>query len=230
MGIIQRIKRVFTVNTKVSHDGPWENWQERWSDEKVDNVWGQKLRNKEWRMDPAYKLIADKCKEHGVSVVDLGSGGGLQYAALKEYVGEIDYIGIDITPRHVQFASEMFPEVRFEEGDAANLSFEDKAFDISLIRHVIEHHPKEKAEQILNEAFRVAAKCVLILFFIPPKEMEEDVIEKRKKSGFYLNTYSKKWIDRQIKEHGFVYETAIIKNSESSPALYDQELYVCLRQ
>ena len=137
MGIIQNIKRVFTVNTKVSHDGPWENWQERWSEEKVDNIWGQKLRSKEWQRDPAYKLIADKCKENGISIVDLGSGGGVQYAALKEYLGEVDYTGVDITPRHVEFAKKMFPGAKFEESDAANLSFEDKEFDISLIRHVI---------------------------------------------------------------------------------------------
>lgn len=227
MRFIQKIRKAIAGESRDSHEETWENWQEKWDDLKVDKIWGEKLRNRDWQKDPAYRLIAQKCEEFGNSVIDLGSGGGVQYAALKEYFPEVSYTGIDITPRHVRFARSMFPETRFEEGDAADLPFKDREFDISLIRHVVEHHPQQKAEQILSEAFRVCKKCVLVLFFIPPIEMEEDVVEKRKKSGFYLNTYSKDWIEKQIKERGFSYEVVDIKRDKDSPALSDQQLYIC---
>lgn len=227
MSIFSLFRPKKRVDSK-QNESKWELWQEKWDNKKVDKVWGEKLRNRSWERDPAYKIIADKCKENGKTVLDIGSGGGVQYAAIKEYAPEISYAGVDITPRHVEFSRKMFPEARFEEADAANLPFKDNEFDVSIIRHLIEHHPKEKAVKILKEAFRVSKKCVLILFFIPPLEIEQDVVVKKKISGFYLNTYSKNWISKQINQNGFSFKTLWIQKQQST-ALYDQELYICKR-
>ena len=227
MGVFAFFRPKRRVNSK-QNESKWELWQEKWDNKKVDKVWGEKLRNRDWERDPAYEIIADKCKENGKTILDIGSGGGVQYAAIKEYAPEISYTGADITPRHVEFSRKMFPEARFKEADAGNLPFKNNEFDVSIIRHLIEHHPKEKAERILKEAFRVSKKCVLVLFFIPPVKMEQDFLVKKKKSGFYLNTYSKDFINGCILrnlEHPII-TTRIVPRSEQSPALTDQELYI----
>ncbi|MDY6934501.1 MAG: class I SAM-dependent methyltransferase [Spirochaetota bacterium] len=225
MNIVSLINRIIEKNKNGS---AWELWQNKWDDNKVDRIWGEKLRNEDWEKDPTYKLIAEKCVKNGTNILDIGSGGGVQYRAIKEYADRISYTGLDITPRHIEFSRKMFPEARFELGDAANLPFNDKEFDVSIIRHVIEHHPKDKAEKILAESLRVSKNCVLILFFIPPIEMQEDIIIKRKKSGFFLNTYNRDFIINTIKmnvKNPKINQEMIFK-TESSPALSDQELYI----
>jgi ubiquinone/menaquinone biosynthesis C-methylase UbiE len=225
------INHKLKINFKNSFNKSWENWQEKWDDKRVDNIWGEKLRKAHWERDLGYRIVAEVSKKHGENVLDIGAGGGVQYAAIKKYTPEVKYTGVDITPRHIQFARKFFPDVKFEEGDAANLKYSDNFFDVSIVRHVIEHHPIEKAERILSEAFRVAKNCVLILFFITPEDMKRDVKVKRKKnSGFYLNTYSKKWLHYQIEKYGFSYKTIPIKKKPESSALYDQTLYTCVKQ
>lgn len=93
MKIIAKLKTVFLGKTIDSKEGSWENWQDKWDDERVDNIWGQKLRDEDWRRDPAYQVISERFKAFGTSVVDLGSGGGVLYRALKEYCDHVDYVG-----------------------------------------------------------------------------------------------------------------------------------------
>jgi len=219
--------RLFNFLKKNKKD-EWEVWQKRWSKDKVEQVWGDKIRKRSWINDPAYRIISDNCRKHGTKILDIACGGGLQYAALKEYLPQVYYTGIDITPRHIQFCKSTFPQAKFLLSDAARLPFKDKEFDTCIVRHLIEHHPKEKAADIIREAMRAAKDCLQILFFIAPADIEEEVIERRKKSGFYVNTYSKRFIMSCFQSCGRDYrmETISIPKSPASPALYDQELYI----
>ena len=207
----------------------WELWQEKWGQKKIDSIWGDKVKTCVWRRDPAYKLIADYCAKYGHTVLDMGCGGGIQYAAIREFSPKLDYTGVDVTPKMLNAARKLFPGVKFEEGNAAHLQYTDGQFDLTVLRHVLEHHPISSGEKILGEALRVSKNATLILFFIEPKDMEEDIIAKQKKSGFYLNTYSRRWLEKKIGAatgEEYSLSTIRIPKGENSPALYDQVLYV----
>lgn len=211
----------------------WELWEQKWTQRKINRIWKEKVQQRVWRQDKAYELVAEYCTKHGQTVLDIGSGGGIQYAAIHEYHPEMDYTGMDITPKMLHVARNLFPEVRFDWGDAAEMQYADDQFEVAFLRHVLEHHPLQNAQKILHEALRVAKNAVLILFFIEPQDLEKDVIVKQKESGFYLNTYSRQWLEQEIEGAtggNFTLEIIRIPKTEESPALYDQALWVIAKQ
>lgn len=60
-------------------------------------------------------------------ILDLASGTGHFTARLAD--AGADVVGLDIAPNMVALAGAKFPNVRFQEGDAEALPFEDSAFD-----------------------------------------------------------------------------------------------------
>jgi ubiquinone/menaquinone biosynthesis C-methylase UbiE len=162
--------------------------------------------------------------------LDIGCGGGIQYAALSDFFSdkEWQYTGVDITPKMLNFARKSFPDARFDLGDAADLDYQDEEYDVCVIRHVLEHHPLNNGEKILHEALRIAKNAVLLLFFIEPQDMSQNIVEKKKESGIYLNTYSKRWLMRYVNtmfNNRCSIDIINIPKTPDSPALYNQFLY-----
>src|SRR5204863_6343932 len=52
--------------------------------------------------------------------------------------------------------------------DAGNLPWKNGAFDVVVMRHVLEHLPRALMQQTLLEAMRVSARAVLLDFYVPP--------------------------------------------------------------
>jgi len=207
---------------------PWEKWQTDWSQQRIDRIWAEKVRSKAWRKDKAYMAIAELCAEYGDTILNIGCGGGIQYAAIREVSPNIKYMGVDITPKMIKSARRLFPGVKFELGDAAALPYSDEEFDVSIVRHVFEHHPLSSGKDILHEALRVAKNAALFLFFVGPQEMEQDIIEQQE-GGFYRNIYGKKWLINEIKStlsNQCTIDIIPISKTKDSPALSDQFLYV----
>lgn len=207
---------------------PWEKWETDWSQERIDSIWRGKVKSKAWRKGKAYGIIAELCARYGESVLDIGCGGGIQYAAIRDVFPDVKYTGVDITPKMLKSAQELFPGVKFELGNAANLSYSDEEFDVSIVRHVFEHHPLNNGRKILHEALRVAKNAALFLFFVEPQEMEQDIIEQEE-GGFCKNIYSKRWLINEIKStlnNQCSINIILIPKTKDSPALSDQVLYV----
>lgn len=229
--IAELIKMAKTVKNDTDFSvrmKPWEKWESEWSQERIDSIWRVKAESKSWRKDRAYSIIAEKCREYGRSVIDIGCGGGIQYAALREIAPHVSYIGVDITPKMLSIARHLFPDVQFVLGDAANLPYPNNNFDVAIVRHVFEHHPLENGKLILHEALRLAKYISMLLFFIEPQDIESDIVEQED-GGFYKNIYSKSWLIREIK--AFLLdqceiETISIPQTHESPAYTDQFLFV----
>jgi ubiquinone/menaquinone biosynthesis C-methylase UbiE len=96
-----------------------EGWQ-RVAD-KYDSVWSPLTR----------QFIPSLLEDASVSVLDVACGPGYVSAAAKQ-VGAVP-TGIDFSDRMVAIAKRMFPEIRFAQGDAHDLPFEDGGFDRVLI-------------------------------------------------------------------------------------------------
>ena len=91
----------------------------------------------------------------GLDVLDVGSGQGIdayEYASRGARV-----VGIDLTPRHVELASDHLAasglKAKFVQGDAETMPFADDSFDMVSSNGVLHHTPD--IEAALAECLRV---------------------------------------------------------------------------
>jgi SAM-dependent methyltransferase len=97
--------------------------------------------------------------KEGETVLDLGSGGGLDVFLAANKVGEKGkVIGVDMTPEMIQKAKENarkaeYQNVEFRLGEIENLPVEDNSVDIIISNCVINLSPDKLAT--FKEAFRV---------------------------------------------------------------------------
>jgi arsenite methyltransferase len=97
--------------------------------------------------------------EEGESVLDLGSGSGMDVFAAARHVGEAGrVVGVDMTPDQLEKSSRLrdeagFGQVEFAEAHIESLPFDDASFDVVISNGVINLCP-EKAT-VFAEAARV---------------------------------------------------------------------------
>jgi len=95
----------------------------------------------------------------GETVLDLGSGGGIDAFLAVQKVGETGYvIGVDMTKEMIQKAKETakkngYNNVDFRLGEIENLPLEDNSVDVIISNCVINLSPDK--ERVFQEAYRV---------------------------------------------------------------------------
>ena len=97
-------------------------------------------------------LLAPLLPQSG-HVVDVGCGDGAVSQAILRLRPDLRIEGIEVLPRGT-------PEIRVSAYDGRYIPFSDRSFDAVLFVVVL-HHAADPA-QLLREAARVAAKCVVI--------------------------------------------------------------------
>jgi ubiquinone/menaquinone biosynthesis C-methylase UbiE len=113
----------------------------------------------------------------------------------KKYGIDVDYKGIDATPKMIDYVRRIFPEDKFELGDITNIHEEDGSFDVVLARHILEHLPDYR--EAVKECFRVAKRAVIVSLFIELNNTDGDIITTRGKH-YYNNCYSRKLFEEFI--------------------------------
>ena len=97
-------------------------------------------------------LLAPLLPESG-RVLDVGCGDGTVSQAILRLRPHLHIEGIEVLPRGT-------PEISVSDYDGKHIPFSDKSFDAVMFVDVL-HHAAAPA-QLLREAARVAAKCVVI--------------------------------------------------------------------
>ncbi len=143
----------------------WENWHQ-WPAHRIDSIVADEVQ-KPARISARWRL-AQVLLSQGQTLLDSGCGPGALWVHLEPHRDRISWTGIDSTPRMLDVARRRFPSVPLLHGDSAALPFESCAFDVVLMRHVLEHQPPELMERSLAEAMRVAKRAVVVDFFVPP--------------------------------------------------------------
>jgi len=94
-------------------------------------------------------------------VVDIGCGEGSVIAALQRSLGATDFAGFEVAPAAVEAARrrQYESQVEFALFDGRRVPTDDKAFDLAILSHVLEHVADPRS--LLHEAARVAARVVL---------------------------------------------------------------------
>jgi SAM-dependent methyltransferase len=117
-------------------------------------------------LDPGERACFEKVAPEVVRrpALDLGVGGGRTAALLLALTP--DYVGLDYTPQMVAICRRKFPGVRFEEGDARDLSrFATASFQlVTFSYNGIDAVDGEGRERVLREAWRVLRPDGLLFF------------------------------------------------------------------
>ncbi len=122
--------------------------------------------DKLWR-----KIAIKKSLKHlpkNPKILDVACGSGDMIEEWKKYTDNI--IGLDPSQKMLEVARKRFPEIKFYQGLAQNLPFDDKSFDVISIsfgiRNVVE------IQKAIEEFARVLKKegILLILEFTKPEK------------------------------------------------------------
>jgi SAM-dependent methyltransferase len=146
----------------------------------------------------------------GETVLDLGSGGGLDcFLAARQVGGEGRVIGVDMTPEMVWRARKTAAEsgyhnVEFRLGEIEHLPVADESVDVILSNCVINLSPNKP--QVYREAFRVLRPGgrLALADVVATGELPEDVRSSLEAlAGCIAGAASVAEIEAQLEEAGF---------------------------
>lgn len=91
----------------------------------------------------------------GARLLDVATGTGQQAFAFAEKAREV--VGIDLSEAMLRIArrKNRFPNVSFQQADAAELPFEDDSFDASCVSFALHEMPNSVRERVVREMARV---------------------------------------------------------------------------
>ena len=102
-----------------------------------------------------------------------------------------DVVGLDASGRMLELARAQAPQVRFEQGDALSLPFEEGAFDRVFTSYFYCHLEDEERVRFLAEARRVAPELVVVASIRGEGDASERWEERRLKDGSRWNVYKR---------------------------------------
>lgn len=94
-------------------------------------------------------------------VVDIGCGEGSVIAALADSLGAAGFSGFEVAPAAIEAARSRRYNSPVEFGlfDGRTIPKEDRAYDVAILSHVLEHVAEPRS--LLHEAARIASRVVL---------------------------------------------------------------------
>jgi ubiquinone/menaquinone biosynthesis C-methylase UbiE len=116
-------------------------------------------------LTPCERFLFDAYVTPGMSVLDLGVGGGRTTPALSRIAS--DYIGVDYSEEMIRMCRSKFPQLEFRVADASDLStFSDDSFDaIVMAFNGLDYIlPEDKRRQCLSECRRVLRPGGIFIF------------------------------------------------------------------
>jgi ubiquinone/menaquinone biosynthesis C-methylase UbiE len=167
-------------------------------------------------------------------VLELASGKGFNSIFLGEENPYVNFIGIDLTPNHIEYAQKKashLSNVRFLEGNFQNLDFENETFDIVFEVESICHALNMKKS--LSEAFRVLKSGGYFILFDGFRNPDFDNYSEEVRLAAKLTEISMAvakaweiddWIDLS-KSVGFYVETVDNISSNIMPNLKRLQLF-----
>lgn len=111
------------------------------------------------------RRFADEVRGKGL-VCDLGCGPGQVGAWLFDHCGLEQVMGIDLSPRFVEEAQKLHPQMAFQQGDMLNLDVPDNAWAGATAFYCLIHIPHDQIVDALKEIKRALKPGgVLLLTF-----------------------------------------------------------------
>lgn len=155
------------------------------------------------------------------SLLDVACGTAPEYIGLQKKRPDIEYTGLDITPKLVDYCKSQ--GINVVNASANDIPFADNSFDIVHTRHSLEHM-KHFKDAIL-EFIRVAKSNIYISFFIDPVDGPSRISEITPTQDHYNNAYSKKEIEELLENSSKVKSFYWLALSDKSTSLLHIKLY-----
>lgn len=107
---------------------------------------GDKFRN---------KIISHLNPKHGMHILDLGCGTGVDDRLILRQYPHVNIVGVDPDKDAIAIAKRNSQNIKYVIGYATNLPFENNRFDIVISTLVFHHLPTESKKEAMKEAYRV---------------------------------------------------------------------------
>jgi len=167
---------------------------------------------------PPFKFVASMYGEND-SIFDVGCGSAIWADNHKFYKKKGMYKGTDYTPEYVEESQKQHPEYEWEVMDANNLKEEDNSWDIYLAIHALEY--TRGYEKPILEGCRIARKKVVIVWWVPLSQREDNVIRTvNQKNEVEYSLYSENLFNRfihSIKGWKVIVSNLIINDQHGRP-------------
>lgn len=134
--------------------------------------------------------------EKAKTLLDVACGTAPEYTGLQKKRPDIEYTGLDITPKLVDYCKAK--GINVVNASANDIPFGDNSFDIVHTRHSLEHMKHFK--DAIREFIRVAKMNIYISFFIEPVHGPSIISEITPEQDHYNNTYNKTEIEDLLKK------------------------------
>lgn len=123
-------------------------------------------------------------KKNNIEILDVGCGTGRMLPEIFSVKKNIKYYGIDTSKEMIKHLKEKARKLGIEKnvkikiGDAENILFKHKSFDIVFSYHLLWHLLKKEQEKIIKEMLRTCKKEGIIIFDILNKNFVWEKIKK----------------------------------------------------
>lgn len=156
-------------------------------------------RNAKNRIDEFKSWVGDfnqpskiHCRQHIIrkkykTMIDCGCGLASDYYGFKNENYDIDYTGLDSCDFFIE--TNKAQGIKMIAAELVNdLTIPDNTYEVVYCREVLEHLPYY--EKSVSEFIRIGSKEVIIVFFIPPSD-HDDQIKYWEEEDLYHNVYNK---------------------------------------
>lgn len=133
-----------------------------------------------WRKGKRLEFIKNEISLlPGSKILDIGCGTGLLYKTINKHNIDIDYVGLDLNPSYIEFATNQYPKAKFFCSDVANLSqIINEKFDVIIILNVLHHLDDVLADNLLCECKQYLRENGRLLTLDPVRTQRASLIER----------------------------------------------------
>jgi len=206
----------------------WQVWGRKPEEESRHNL--ERVKGKLSQMESTKQLVNLMSGEYEppMRVLDVGCNVGHYLAGIREKFPELNYTGVDAYEYYIKLAKNEFsndPNAKFEVKDIFQPIFPNNPFDIVYCCNVIQHLPdfRKPVKNLLESTKNV---CFIRMLLSNKTNIVKSVAEdKYDDEGnpldyYYINTWSKSYFEKYIKNLGWKIE--FIKD-EFNPSNIQQE-------
>jgi ubiquinone/menaquinone biosynthesis C-methylase UbiE len=115
-----------------------------------------------WWSNRFFAMLARRYGQRGARLLEVGSGMGHLVAQLED---TFETVGMDLNHWAVKQSRSVVNRSALQTASAQELPFEDAAFNVVIIKHIVEHLPNP--EKAINEIGRVTAKDGTLILATP---------------------------------------------------------------
>jgi SAM-dependent methyltransferase len=136
------------------------------------------LLNDRFRANPRHSAVSRLIKQHvprGGSVLDLGCGIGITSEIAARRAATV--VGVDLSPRLIEFARTSVPNASFQVGDIVSIDI-GRTFDVVCLFDVVEHLPSRRWPELWGAVGRHLAPTGRVLVTVPHPAATLETLEQ----------------------------------------------------